>query len=309
MKYKILLTIFCSLLLLAPASAQAAVVSFQPQSLVAPQAQPYTLTVVLNTEGENINAIEGSVYVDKALGDVTAVTDSGSVVTFWVKNPVWDPATRSVSFSGTVPGGYQGNAAILFSIVLPSYPGNRLNKAVSFSGVKVYRNDGLGSQAKVSTKDFDFDQIPGTVDEALTEQLYVDPSKIDNIPPEVFSPQLAQDPLVFDGRWFINFSTQDKQTGIDHYEIQETRSGKIDASRWKVVTSPYLLEDQELHSYIYVIAVDRQGNERMIKVFPRNPLSWWKSNGPIAGVVAAIAVCAIVGYVVVRARRKSKTNF
>ena len=297
---KNILSLLLALGVLLPGSVLASQVSFQPASLLSPQEKPYTVTVLLNTEGESINTLEGVVKVDKELGDVVSVTDSGSIITYWVERPQWNAGTRTISFSGAIPGGYSGTTGVLFSVVLPAYSGPLLENAVSFSSIKALRNDGIGSEASVTKKSFSISKNNSLVDPDLLDQLYVDGNKKDNIPPEIFSPQLSQDERVFNNQWFINFATTDKQSGIDYYEIQETRSGALDAGNWKRAESPYLLEDQELHSFIYVLAIDRQGNERVIKVFPRKPLAWYAPYQWPAVGTAIIIVLIVVGAVVRR---------
>ncbi len=104
----------------------------------------------------------------------------------------------------------------------------------------------------------------------------------------------------------MTFATQDKQSGIDHYEIQESRSSKIDAGKWKTAESPYLLIDQELHSFIYVLAIDRQGNERVIKVFPRKPLAWTEQRS-LALIAVGCLMLVAAGGILLR-RRRAKQN-
>ena len=87
----------------------------------------------------------------------------------------------------------------------------------------------------------------------------------DKIPPEPFGILVLKDPQVFEGKYFITFNTQDKQTGIDHYEVKE---GNKD---WKIAESPYLLEDQKLQSIIKVKAIDKAGNERVVEFSPYLP--------------------------------------
>jgi hypothetical protein len=64
-------------------------------------------------------------------------------------------------------------------------------------------------------------------------------------------------------RWMVLFATQDKGSGMDHYEVRE-----VDpllpwwGSGWHVAESPYLLEDQTLRSAVYVRAYDNDGNVR-----------------------------------------------
>lgn len=290
---------------LFPSVVFAGVISTQPQSVVVPQPDSYTVSVLLNSEDESLNAVEGVVSVNSSLGEVLSVTDSGSIITYWVSPPKWDGKTRTISFSGTIPGGFTGNAGILFSLVLPAYSGQNISDAITFNSISALRNDGLGSSARITSKNFGFGTENTPVDVEVKEQLYTSEGKKDNIPPEIFSPQLSRDERVFDNKWFINFSTTDKQSGIDHYEIQETRTGTIDPQKWERAESPYQLKDQELHSYIYVIAIDRQGNERVIKVFPRVPLVWWQK---ISSIVATIVVVVVVGVLLWRIRKRKQNK-
>ena len=72
---------------------------------------------------------------------------------------------------------------------------------------------------------------------------------------------------MFEGKWFVVFNTQDKQSGIDHFEVQENRGAKPDYTKWKTAVSPYLLEDQDLKSYIFIKAVDKAGNS-VLEILP-----------------------------------------
>lgn len=298
--------IFAAALWLIPASAFGAAVSFEPASLVANQAKPFAATVVLNTEGQSINAIDGTVLIAPELGNDITVSDSGSVVTYWVERPEWNPGTRTVTFSGTIPGGYNGQAGILFTLIFPARNGEPVENAAVIMQVNSYLNDGLGTPARIIGSQFSLvSDGSANANPEITEQLYLDTSKADNVPPEVFSPQLARDDSMFEGRWFISFSTTDKQSGISHYEIQETRSGRLHASRWQRAESPYLLQDQELHSFIYVVAIDRQGNERMIKVYPRKPLDWWQKYSRDLAIGGGLIVLIAVGIVTMRRKRTS----
>lgn len=282
-------------------SAYAAQVLFQPQTLASPQAENYTVSLVIDTADESINAVAGRVLIDKALGVPIEVTDSGSIISFWVEQPQVNENTNSIKFSGTIPGGFTGSAGVLFSLVMPSYDGPMIDNAIAVTELQVLRNDGLGSRSSVSTKSFAIGLTNEIRDAALEDRLYFE-DRTDDIPPEIFSPQVARDDRVFDGKWFLNFATVDKQSGIDYYEVQESKSGSIQAGKWQRATSPYLLLDQDLQSYIYVTAVDRQGNERIIKIWPRNPVSAWPSwQWGLAGVVVLLLISSVYFY-----KRRSK---
>ncbi len=99
---------------------------------------------------------------------------------------------------------------------------------------------------------------------------------IDATPSEEFTPEIGQDSTVFEGKYFLSFFTTDKMSGVEHYEILETRNQKIENRMWKVGESPYLLEDQSLRSKILVKVVDRAGNERIAEIPPsKKPFPYW----------------------------------
>lgn len=94
---------------------------------------------------------------------------------------------------------------------------------------------------------------------------------------------------MFAGRKYAIFSTTDKQSGIDHYEILEIkpteeigvapqptwiekllRKKKL-APNWIVAQMPYPLMDQDLMSIIKVKAIDKAGNERLVEYIPPQP--------------------------------------
>lgn len=297
---KKLIPILIALCILLPNSAIAGQVSFSPAEQLNTQAQPFTTTLILDTTGDSINTIEGVLKVDPRLatldsGDIQ-VSDSGSIITYWITRPTYDKAQHVIRFAGGIPGGYTGSTGIILSIIFPPYDGETIDRAVNVAELRAYKNDGAASSANISSANFSLGDIAGEIDQAVQDNLYLDGTRKDDIPPEVFSPQISQNPDVFNGKWFINFSTIDKQSGIDHYEIQETRSGSLDSGNWKTASSPYELQDQELHSFVYVIAIDRQGNERIIKVFPRLPLSWLQLYGKEVGGIVLLVIAAGVIY-------------
>ena len=71
--------------------------------------------------------------------------------------------------------------------------------------------------------------------------------------------------------------TQDKGSGIEKYQVKETKYRIFTSAKWLDSTSPYILKDQDLRSFVYVKAIDKYGNERIEKILPRNPLSWYEN--------------------------------
>ena len=88
---------------------------------------------------------------------------------------------------------------------------------------------------------------------------------IDSSLPQAFKPEISWDSSIFEGRYFLSFSTQDLISGISYYEVSETNK---EEDTWRVMESPYLIEDQSLRGTIKVKAVDRAGNERIVEIIP-----------------------------------------
>ncbi len=293
---------------LLPWPAFGAAIHFSPSSVPVPQPQSYTVTITVDTSDVSLNAIDGVVVVSKELGSDVQISDSGSIITYWIQQPTWNAAEHTITFSGAVPGGYNGSSGILFSVILPPYNGFKMNNALTVTNVHSYANDGLGTPVTIDSKQFGLGDSDVITDLTVGSQLYLDNNKPDGVPPETFSPQVTRDERVFDGKWFVTFATTDKQSGIDHYEIQESVSGRIDSGKWNTAQSPYLLQDQGLHSFIYITAIDRQGNERVIKVFPKNASPWWYRYGLDVAILGGIIVIVALGYWYHRRKVKKDTS-
>lgn len=124
---------------------------------------------------------------------------------------------------------------------------------------------------------------------------------IDATPPEEFTPEVSQDSTVFEGKYFLSFSTTDKTSGVDHYEILETRNQKIENGTWKVGGSPYLLGDQSLQSKILVKAVDKAGNERIAEILPlKKSFPYW--------IIILISIGIGVIWWLIRAMKRKAKN-
>ena len=95
--------------------------------------------------------------------------------------------------------------------------------------------------------------------------------------PESFTPLMGSNPDIFNGKYFLVFNTVDKQSGIDHYEIQESLRKGGDESKWIRAESPHQLSDQTLRSFIIVKAVDKAGNFRIETLSLGNPQQFYQS--------------------------------
>jgi len=270
----LLIILVSGLLSLVSNSAGAAELYFGAHSKEVGLGKTFEIGVLLNTQNQSINAAEGKIIFPSNL-EVVDILDGNSIINLWVERPHRDK-NGEVFFSGIVPGGYFGERGYLFSLVLRAKSTGQVT--ITTSDERILLNDGEATSASVNRAPISLSVVEKTAVEA-----FLPPH--DSDPPEAFTPIVAQDPNLFDNQYFMVFLTQDKGSGIDHYEILETRnpSAKLKAGKseeakgWRIGESPYLLQDQKLTSFIFVKAIDKVGNERIAMLPPKNPLPWYKN--------------------------------
>ncbi len=225
--------------------------------------------VFINTE-EALNAIEGKVIFPSELLELKEIKNGNSVINVWLEQPAVGQAGE-IAFSGITPGGYKGAKRLIFSMVFMVKQGGE--GVFQMGNSRVLRNDGEGTEAKLKTFDLQFtapEKEPAVEVPAVKAK--------DNNPPETFTPEVGRDSTVFGGKWFLVFATQDKVSGVDHYEVKESQQRFFMLfQKWVLAQSPYILTDQELRSFIFVKAVDKAGNKRIIQIAPQNPMSWYEN--------------------------------
>lgn len=285
-----LLSAFCFLL---AHNAHAASLYLDPANGVYRQGNTFSVKVRVDTQEECINALNVTLAYPKDKIKAVDVARGESILTLWTEDPVIDQQNGTIHFSGGLPGGYCGRvkgdpgftnviAEVIFQVPgLTVGEGDDSNSGkITFEDdTAVLLNDGLGTPAQLFVTDATFLIGPPTAEGV--ENKWFDIVRNDDIRPEPFSVQLLRDDSVYGGKWFIAFSTLDKQSGLDHYEVYETdidREGyvrgtrKDETSEWKEAKSPYLLEDQSLNSIIRVRAIDKAGNERIAGKIPEESL-------------------------------------
>ena len=226
----------------------------------------FEVNILLNTDGENANAFGGMVTYPTDLLQLKEIRDGNTIVNFWVDMPTSTPS--GVLFSGITPGGYQGQSGKIMSLIFTAKVVGQGN--IGIVNTQLLRNDGAGSEIPLTVSNFSF-----SIAAANGQGGVVVPEIKNTELPEAFVPQVGQDPSVFDGKWFIAFAAEDKGSGIDHYEVKESKYTILDFSKWNIATSPYLLTDQNLESTIYVKAVDKSGNERIEMISPKHPIAFY----------------------------------
>lgn len=250
-----------------------------------------TVDVFLDTEGQQVNALEGTVVLDGAAAKIIDVYTGGSILSFWLNDRAH--TSRQVPFTGIIPGGYLGTGFVLSLAVEGVEDGD---VTVSFEDLRVLLHDGQGTETGVRGE---------KVSVTTVEQLSGNPIVYTDVtPPEWFEPIVIKSQEVFDNQSALIFAAQDKGFGISHYEVQESRDGALHPEEWDQATSPYLLNDQQRRSTIYVKAVDRAGNIRIVAIaaspIGRAVLLYW--------ILPLAAFVIIILLLLIRKRRRYQKN-
>ena len=217
--------------------------------------------VFVNSEGESVNAFEGRVTYPTDVLTLKEVRDAGSVATVWMIRPVvgvTDSGVGAVSFSGIAPGGYSGSTGKLFTLIFEAKALG--SPSITVADDRILLSNGAGTSVAAHVSPLTIDIVSNV---PLTK-LAIEP---DTIPPDEFAPMINSTDTAFDGKWFVTFETQDKESGIAGYFVKESLPWMdvlswFDEAEWKPATSPYVLADQSRKCDVEVKAVDVAGNER-----------------------------------------------
>lgn len=238
-----------------------------------------TVPVLLDAGGESVNGIEGTIMYPAGMMDLKEIQDANSKINFWIEKP-HATAPGTVSFSGITPGGLSGGRELLFNLVFHTKD-NESTGAIAVNAT-VFRNDGTGAAVvvPVTRTNISINAALAAASQAKT--------LADRDNPEAFVPLIGKDENLFEGKAFVAFSTQDKGSGIDHYEVKEGVFGK-----YITAESPYVLHHQSLKKIIYIKAVDRSGNREVVSIRGNNMHSvylFWI----IIGILFAVIVTGIL---------------
>ncbi len=252
--------------------AEAAVISIDaPQQNLA-VGDTVAVTVHLDTQGETINAVDLGVLYPK-LFSVQKISKVGSAVELWVNEPSF--TKDAVFLTGGTPSGVKSKDAVVATIYLTADAAGQGTLGLSPAS-QVLLGDGKGTPAQVSLRTLSFTISPRPGKQ--TSQTYGGvalnrQNAADTTSPEGFDLLIEKQAELFDGKYFAAFSTRDSGSGVDHYEIKQGSGEYVNAQ------SPYVLEDQSLHSVIRVRAYDAAGNYR-IETYPNifKRFWWWITN-------------------------------
>jgi len=274
-----------------PVSASAASLYLDPDSGTYGPGDTFVMSVRLNTDGQCINAANVAITYPAESMRAVDFGKGGSIFTLWVNEPKLDIQKGTVSFAGGIPGGYcgriQGDPALtntIGKIVFTVTDASAGKASIRLSsGSSLYLNDGHGTKIAPSTNTATIKLVPER--QSLTNP-WVAEVKDDTTPPDPFDVQIESTRGVFGGKYYAVFSTIDKQSGIDHYEM-------VINGTWQKVTSPHLIDDQTLSGGVEVRAMDKAGNIRLGTYVPGEVPARQTSFGDYMALAAILLILAI----------------
>ena len=240
----------------------------------------FSIDVIVDTEGEILNAVEFDIMFPAEFLAYQDYDDGASVLNIWIDTPTLN-AQKQIHLAGITPGGFVGGKEKLITFnfkVMQTGQGN-----VDITKANFLLHDGLGTNAAVKIQNLHLSATAG--------KSAIVVNTVDDEIPESFKPEILFDADVFDGQAVLIFSTKDKGSGLDHFEVKE---GIFDS--YSQAVSPYLIKHQALTRKIYIKAVDKNGNERTEIFYPQTAQSWPKHVFTIMSILMLCVLTYILYY-------------
>jgi hypothetical protein len=254
--------------------------------------QIFTLEVKIGQLKEPVNAVSGTLLYDPKAIKVNKILDGGSVVSLWLK-PIEIVEEGKIEFAGITPGGLISGK--LFSLELLSNTEGLQN--ISLKSLKLVLNDGSGKAYAALDQ-----EVTVNFNSSTVQSLIEASQPKDKTQPLPFEIQLGRDKTLFNNQWFAVFNAYDQESGILYYEAAESRNSSQDNLKWEKTVSPYVLKDQSKTGYLFVKAVDREGNNRVVglKLLEKKPI--------LNKLVIYVIILLVIGVIFVIKRRFKKQN-
>ena len=134
--------------LLLPTYADAATLSVSPGTGVYTVGSPFTVNVLLNTQGTAVNAAEGLLKFNPSELRVQSVSQAGSVFNLWAVEPAFSNSAGTITFGGGSPRGYTGAAGTIISVRFIAQGAGTAK--VTFSSGSALAADGSGTNVLTS---------------------------------------------------------------------------------------------------------------------------------------------------------------
>ena len=217
----------------------------------------FYVDVMLDTKGESINGVQGQITFEKDKILFIRAEEGKSIINLFIDKP--KAYGDTIGFSGIITSGFSG-------VIDPFNQKHKLNGTL-LRLIFEAKSEGL---TDINTKDFiiTLNDGLGTTESVSPSKSSYSVSNLDNnivsntendTNPEISS-YVIQDPNLYGGKYVLIFDAKDKGSGIKDVKIKEGQT------EWKIIVSPYLLEDQSRHSMVTLEATNYKGASIMVNV-------------------------------------------
>jgi len=142
-------------------SAGAATLYFSPQTQTVYQDDSFIVSLMIDTENEEINAVAAYLNFPQTQLEVLDIGKGGSVLSLWPQEPSYSNEKGEINFSGGIPNGFKGQGKLV-SITFRVLPNVTQGTVASLSfkdSSQVLLNDGLGTLAELSFREGNYQII------------------------------------------------------------------------------------------------------------------------------------------------------
>lgn len=144
-KQVIFLGVLCALMLFSVSYSlvSAATLRLSPDTGVYTAGGTFSVRIVVNTQGQPINAAEGEVAFDPDDLSVVSVSKAGSIFTLWTREPEFSNTAGKIYFGGGSPSGYTGSAGTVMTVTFRAKHAGTTN--VTYAVGSILAADGKGT--------------------------------------------------------------------------------------------------------------------------------------------------------------------
>ena len=189
------------------ANAASASLYLTPSSGTYVLGSTFTVTVKVNSDGQSINAAEGTVVYDTERLDVVSISKAGSIFNLWTLDPA--DTGSSIGFGGGIPRpGYTGAGGTLFSVTFKAVKPD--GAQISFSSGAVLANDGKGTNILASMGSGRYTISPKVTPPANNTQTTTKPveTKPDPVETKRIKPEIISITHPDQQKWYKNKNAQ-----------------------------------------------------------------------------------------------------
>lgn len=149
---------FCAFLIFTANAANAATLYFSPSSGNFSVGDILDVSVLVNTQGQEINNADALINFPTGLLDIISVNKSGSVFSLWVEEPAFSNSAGTITFNGGLPTpGFNGAAGKIVNVVFRVR--SEGTASLFFSSATVRANDGYGTNILQTREQAQFNLI------------------------------------------------------------------------------------------------------------------------------------------------------